>query len=548
MPRAVVIGLDGAAWHLLDPMIEAGAMPRLAALKEKGAWGTLASTVPTYTPPAWTSAATGVNPGRHGIYGFIAGNAQSDRQELVHSGMIKAPSIWEIANEQGARAGIYNLPLTYPPRSLDGWMVSGMMTPGYGEHLKGFASWGGGGGKGGDRTGAQLEQRILQWAPGYVVDVSANYETDWRDEGLAQRALASIRQRETVLRGLLELDPPDVLFTVQEAPDRLQHVYYRYMDPSDPLHGSDDGARIRDAVVECFAAIDGIVGLLEDYADPPDGGGVVVCSDHGFTAWEVSVHVNALLEQWGYLKLKGGGKAMQSGLARRMVPLAKKVLPRKLARRAKGRTFAAIDWERTTAFASPIPQQGVFVNVAGRERFGIVSRARLEPLKEELTERFLELRDLEGEPVTDRVHRAEDVFHGDALEGAPDVLPVLRDHRYELDDELFHKEPFTDLSHLPRGVHHPDGIVVVAGAGVRRGRIEGSVMDVMPTLLYQAGLAVPEGLDGNVLAAAFEPGALEDRPVASTAALSSADKDETSPYSQEEEALIEESLRGLGYL
>lgn len=540
-PKAVVIGLDGAAWHLLDPMIEAGAMPRLAALRDKGAWGTLTSTVPTYTPPAWTSAATGVNPGRHGIYGFIAGNAQSERQELVHSGMIKAPAIWEIANEQGARSGIYNLPLTYPPRPLDGWMVSGMMTPGYGEQLKGFASWGGP-----DKDGADLERRILEWAPGYVVDVSANYELDWRDEGLARRALASIRQREAVLKGLLELDPPEVVFTVQEAPDRLQHVYYRYMDPSDPLYSSGDGPRLRAAVVECFAAMDRIVGLLEDYAGPD--GGVVVCSDHGFTAWEVSVHLNALLEQWGYLKLKGSGKAMQSGLARKMVPIAKRVLPRKLARQAKGRTFAAIDWEKTTAFASPIPQQGVFVNVAGRERFGIVPPEDLDALKDELTKRFLELRDHKGEPVTDRVHRGEEVFHGDALEGAPDVLPVLRDHRYELDDELFHKEAFTDLSHLPRGVHHPDGIVVVAGAGVRPGRIEGSVMDVTPTLLYQAGLAVPEGLDGRVLVDAFDPAALEDRPVGSTAALSSPEVDETSPYSQEEEALIEDSLRGLGYL
>jgi predicted AlkP superfamily phosphohydrolase/phosphomutase len=548
-PKSVAIGLDGAAWHLLDPMLESGAMPRLAALKEKGAWGTLKSTVPTYTPPAWTSAATGVNPGRHGIYGFIAGNAQSERQELVHSGMIKAPAIWEVANDQGARAGIYNLPLTYPPRPLEGWMVSGMMTPGYGEHLKGFASWDGAGRLGGTPEGngnEELERRILEWAPGYVVDVSANYEQDWRDEGLARRALHSIRQREAVLRGLLELDPPDVLFTVMEAPDRLQHVYYRYMDPSDELYSTGDGKRMRAAVVECFAAMDRIVGLLEDYAGAD--GGVVVCSDHGFTAWEVSVHVNALLEQWGYLKLKGSGKAMQSGVARRMIPVAKRFLPRKLARTAKGRTFAAIDWERTRAFASPIPQQGVFVNVAGRERFGIVPPDELDALKDELAARFRDLKDPAGEPVTDHVHRAEDVFHGDALEGAPDVLPVLRDHRYELDDELFHKDAFTDLRHLPRGVHHPDGIVVVAGRGARPGRIEGSVTDVMPTLLYGAGLKVPEGLDGDVLTAAYDPGQLADRPVRTTAPLSSSEKDESSPYSQDEEALIEESLRGLGYL
>jgi predicted AlkP superfamily phosphohydrolase/phosphomutase len=538
--RSVAIGLDGAAWHLLDPMLQAGVMPRLAALKSKGAWGTLKSTVPTYTPPAWTSAATGVNPGRHGIYGFVAGNAQSDRRELVHSGMIKAPTVWEIANDQGARAGVYNLPLTYPPRPLDGWMVSGMMTPGYGEHLKGFASWSGPG------SNAGLERHVLEWAPGYVVDVSANYEQDWRDDAMAKRALASIRQREAVLRGLLELDPPDVLFTVMEAPDRLQHVYYRYMDPADPLYASPGGRRIRDSVLECFAAMDRIVGLLEDWAGPD--GGVVVCSDHGFTAWEVSVHVNALLEQWGYLALKGTGKAMQSDVARKMVPVAKRFLPRKLARRAKGRTFAAIDWASTQAFASPIPQQGVFVNVAGRERFGIVPPERLEALKDEIAARFTDLRDARGEPVTDRVHSSQDVFHGDALEGAPDVLPVLRDHRYELDDELFHKEPFTDVRHLPRGVHHPDGIVIVAGAGTHPGRLSGSVVDVMPTLLYQAGLKVPTGLDGRVLTLAFDAEAVSARPVETTAPLSSGGGDETSPYSQEEEALIEESLRGLGYL
>src|SRR5918996_207236 len=104
--RAVVVGLDGAAWHLLEPMIGAGAMPRLAALKARGASGILSSTVPTYTPPAWTSAITGVNPGRHGVFGFHSGNAQSEHRELMHSGKIAAATVWEMANAQGARAGI----------------------------------------------------------------------------------------------------------------------------------------------------------------------------------------------------------------------------------------------------------------------------------------------------------------------------------------------------------------------------------------------------------------------------------------------------------
>ena len=539
--RAVVIGLDGVTWTLLDPMIAEGVMPRLGALRKRGAAGTLRSTVPTYTPPAWTSAATGVNPGRHGIYGFMEGHAQYASQGLMHSGRIQAPTIWEIANDQGVRTGIFNLPLTYPPRPLDGWMVSGMLTPGYGEKRTGFASWGGPG------SSAELEKHILDWVPGYECDLSANWETDWRDEGLARRALESLDQRHRALEGLLELDPVDIVFTVLEAPDRLQHVYYRYMDPSDEMFGTRAGSEIRPAIHECFAAVDRIVGLLDDYAG--SDGGAVVCSDHGFTAWDVSVHTNALLERWGYLKMKRGARLMQTRAARSLVPLAKRVLPARVARGAKGRTFAAIDWSRTRAFASPIPQQGVFVNLAGRERFGIVPTTELATTVRDLVERFKTMRGPDGAPVTDVVHTADKVFSGDALEGAPDVMPVLRDHRFELDDEVFHREPFTDQSHLPRGVHHPDGIVVVSGPGVPpREALTGSIMDVTPTLLYQAGLAVPEGLDGSVLTDAFAGAHLRNKPVATTAPISSKVTDEGSPYSEEEEALIEESLRGLGYL
>lgn len=537
--RAVVIGLDGAAWHLLDPMIDAGVMPRLGALRDRGAYGLLASTIPTYTPPAWTSAVTGVNPGRHGIYGFFEGNAQSERQVLVHSGKVKAPTLWEMTGAQGATAGIYNLPLTYPPRQLGGWMISGMMTPERGEHrLTGFG------------CPHEIETKVLAVEPDYVVDVSADWEADYKTTGLCDRIERSLRQRWSVLDTLLSEEPTDIVFSVLEAPDRLQHVYYRYLDPGDSLYDSPQGAAMRPKILQCYAAMDRICGLLEDWAG--SDGGVIVCSDHGFTAWEASVHTNALLEQWGLLTMKRSARAMQTRLARSLVPVAKRLLPHGVARRAKGATFAGIDWAQTKAFASPVPQQGVFVNLAGRERNGVVPEPELAGVKAEIKERFTSLTGPDGQPVTDQVRLSEEVFHGDALDGAPDVLPVLRDHRYELDDEVFHRKPFTDFGHLPRGVHHPDGIVVMAGPGIAPGQGAedpvGSVMDITPTLLYLAGLGVPEGLDGRVLTGPFIPEHLRDNPVASLPPLSSGMRDERSPYSEEEEAAIEESLRGLGYL
>lgn len=538
--RAVVIGLDGAAWHLLDPLLEQGVMPRLASLRQRGAYGTMRSTIPTYTPPAWTSAATGVNPGRHGIYGFIEGHAQDEGLELVHSGKIKSPTFWEMANSQGARVGIYNLPLTYPPRELDGWMVSGMMTPGYGENLRGFTTWNKG-------KHEDLERKILGWAPRYVVDVNVNYETDWRDTNLCDRALTSLEQRRRVLEGLFSLDPPNVVFSVLEAPDRLQHAYYRYMDPADPLSKSSDSLHVRRAVNRCFEAIDRIIGVLHDFAGRD--GSVIVCSDHGFTAWDVSVHTNALLAEWGYLKMKGGTGALRNPMVQKLVPVAKRVLPRKMARRAKGRTFAAVDWTQTRAFASPIPQQGLYVNLKGREQHGIVDPAELDALKSEIRDRFRNLRAPDGELACDEVYLSEEVFHGKEVAGAPDVLPILRDHRYELDDEIFHKQAFTDHSRLPRGVHHPDGIGIFAGPGVKTSSdLASSILDVTPTLLYMSGLEVPDGLDGSVVTDAFDDDHLTGNPIKTRSATSQAPREEESPYSAEEEAAIEESLRGLGYL
>ncbi len=194
--------------------------------------------------------------------------------------------------------------------------------------------------------------------------------------------------------------------------------------------------------------------------------------------------------------------------------------------------------------------QGIFVNLQGREPHGVVPQSRLAELKEEITARFLELRGPDGAPATDRVWRSEETYGESPVGRAPDLLPVLRDHRYDLDQELFFREPFSDLTHLPRGVHHLDGIGVVAGPGVTpSGKLDGSVLDVTPTLLYLAGLDVPQGLDGSVVEGAFDARALARRPVGITdLQTGKSDAGGESPYSPEEEAQIEESLRGLGYV
>src|SRR5262245_44560464 len=70
-PRGLVIGLDGACWDVLDPWLREGKLPNIARLRDAGVWGNLESVTPPLSAPAWTTAVTGVNPGRHGVLNFI---------------------------------------------------------------------------------------------------------------------------------------------------------------------------------------------------------------------------------------------------------------------------------------------------------------------------------------------------------------------------------------------------------------------------------------------------------------------------------------------
>jgi predicted AlkP superfamily phosphohydrolase/phosphomutase len=217
-------------------------------------------------------------------------------------------------------------------------------------------------------------------------------------------------------------------------------------------------------------------------------------------------------------------------------------------KRAKGAAHASIDWSRTRAFSAPNPQQGIYLNLEGREPEGIVPSADYEAVRAEVVERFGSLRDpVDGEPVLDRMHVRDEVMWGPETAGAPDLFPVCRDYSFELSDGLFSPAVITDYRELPRGFHHLDGIFGIAGPGVAaRTGCEASLYDIMPTALVLAGLRLP-ATDGRVLTDLLPRDVGPSRPEEMDLPLAGAGA-EAAPYSAEEEAQIEESLRNLGYL
>src|SRR5262245_39683574 len=127
--RVLLIGLDGATFDVLDPLMAEGRMPHLAALIAGGTRGILQSTKPPITPAAWTTFMTGKGPGRHGVIDFLRYDHTTGKLSFNNYIEIHGRTIWELLSDRGYRVGSINLPMTYPPREVNGFMISGFATP-----------------------------------------------------------------------------------------------------------------------------------------------------------------------------------------------------------------------------------------------------------------------------------------------------------------------------------------------------------------------------------------------------------------------------------
>src|SRR5436309_2389791 len=239
MANVLIIGLDGATWRVLEPWARAGRLPHLAGLMARGSWGTLRSTVPALTLPAWSSLTTGRNPGAHGVFAFrrLAPD-RYDSPGLASTSDLRAPTLWEIAGRAGRRAGIINVPPSYPIRPLNGFVVSCLLTP-PGEcftHPPELAS---------ELGGYRID---LQPPRGVALDEAVN-----REQALAY--LQGLRRltsgRTAAALHLMRTRPTDVLGVVFYAPDRIQHCFWTYVDG-----GVAPDTEVATAVAGVYAALD----------------------------------------------------------------------------------------------------------------------------------------------------------------------------------------------------------------------------------------------------------------------------------------------------
>lgn len=534
MTSTVLVGLDGATFTILDPLMQDGVMPFLKEIVDSGVRAELRTIVPALTPPAWTSLMTGRSPGHHGIFDFFV-KESVDRPNIrfVTSRDVHAETIWSIVNRRRGRAMVLNFPLMFPPPPIDGYVVAG------------FVPWRQ------LRLGCYpptLYERLKR-LPGFKQQELA------MDTALEEKAVEGCRAEEyedwielhirreqrwgEVVRALMTEGPCELTAVLFDGVDKIQHLCWRFLDPAyaDRLQSPWE-RKVRDRCLEYFRRLDGLLAGIAGLAG--EEATVVLASDHGFGPQTGTFFVNTWLEQRGYL-----------AWADKRGPVAS--TPGEFGISQLARHVYLIDWERTRAYAPTPGANGIHIVVAGRGGANGVPAADYERFRNQLMDELRAVMDpATGERIVSRVWTREEVFAGPHMDLAPDLSLELRDGGLV-------SIVAADAAYRPRsepcGAHRPEGIFVARGPGLRKGvRLSPlSILDVAPFLMDSLGLPCPEDMEGRVPTQALEAARLQSRPGHTAAPPPSAPQDGAARpvgplLDAEGEAEILRRLQALGYI
>lgn len=547
----MVIGLDGVPLDIIRRWAGGGYLPNLQRLMETGTVGHLRSTVPPTSGPSWSSFVTGKNPGKTGIYDFLYRREGTYNFPPVNASLRSGATIWRYLGEAGYHVGVLNLPMSYPVEAVNGFMVSGWLTP-YTADDYIYPP----------ELAAELERELGD----YRIYPTETFTEGRRDSFLrASYDLLDMRTRTALY--LAETKPWDVFMAVFFDTDRFLHQMWHYLDTNHPWR--TDGEDRESFVRDYFVKVDETIGRLLEYADKDTQ--VIVLSDHGMGRADNFIVLNNWLLEIGMLQLKGDlwtrlKKLMfRSGFTLRNVhQVADRLGLAQQAEYVAGYfvdhllkiaflSFLDVDWTQSRAYSFGRHLGSVYINVKGREPKGVVEPgAEYEAVCDEITRQAYEFRHPDtGRKLIGQVVRREEVYSGPHLERAPDL--ILRPA--EPSDIFFGLADFGHRSTVSTvyrysGMHRDDGMLIMAGPGIRSGtEIQGAVIhDIAPTVLHVMGLPVPSDMDGHVLEAAFDEGYLQAYPPQIQEVLASEAGPGGIDYTEEGEKEIMERLEGLGYL
>ncbi len=550
-PRVWVFGLDGVPWTLLQPWIDQGHLPTLARIQAQSAWGGLRSTIQFLTAVAWSSFITGLNPGKHGVFDFVRRIPGTYEQELTNAARRQGRSLWRILSDAGRRVGVVNVPMTFPPEPVNGFLISGLDTPGL--------------------------DSAYTYPPSLKAEVNDVHFIAVSTVGKShaqylQETLEGVDKRFALLHRTLDREPLDFYMWVVMETDAIQHCSWHLLQqPDAPNH---------DAILQVYKRID--QHLAEIIDNLPDDVTLFIMSDHGAGPIVRTVYLDRWLAQHGWLRYKQGadltladrGRHVARVVLKQSLYLAQRFLPvgvKGFLKRFTGAhaaidTFiekADYDWAHTMAYATG-NLGNINLNIKGRDPQGVIEPEQVDEVIAAISEALYELRDPEtGAKMVAEVMRREDIYTGDQIERAPDLLIRWVDDKYlatkdyegRPDGPLFgSKQKFgrhgAAYALDQTGTHIIEGICMITGYGVKpQARLQNAqLIDLAPTILHLLDVPIPRAMDGRVLTEALSP-ELAQKPIRyEEDEHEDGGGDDDFRLSAEDEEAIRARLQGLGYV
>jgi predicted AlkP superfamily phosphohydrolase/phosphomutase len=459
--KVLIVGLDCAEPSLVLERWR-DELPTISGLMDRGTYGRLTSVIPPITVPAWSCMMSSRTPGDLGVYGFRNRSDHTyDGRFIATSTAIEAPRLWDLVTRAGGSSIVLGVPGTYPPRPLNGVMVSCFLTP----SLESRYTY-----------PAGLRDEIADVVGEYIFDTK-DFRTDDKDYLLHQLYEMTDR-RFALAEHLLETKPWSFFVMVEMGPDRMHHGFWKFMDPEHRKH--DPGSPYENAILEYHKHVDGLIARLLEHVD--DETVVFVVSDHGAKRLDGGIRVNEWLRLEGLLTTLAEPDGVTS---------LEKV---------------GVDWSKTVAWGEGGYYARVFLNVKDREPEGVVDPDAYETVRDELARRLAAIPDDAGNPIPTAVYKPEELY--ETVKGvAPDLIVIFGDLLWRSVGTIGGNEGVQTLENDtgPDDANHAqDGLYVVAGPGIdARGRADAHLLDIAPTVLELLDIEEPDEMRGHSLLPSF---------------------------------------------
>jgi len=538
--KVFLLGMDGMTLRIVEPYVRADLLPNFKKIINGGASGILCSTIPPITGPAWVSLATGKNPGKHHVFEFRKRNGY-ETSLITRNTSPHAEPVWNILSRNKRTVKILNVPFTYPPDEVNGIMVSGLMTPNTRSEFT---------------YPSELKKEIQKLIPDYRIDINTReIMLSGNKSTLLKEVFKNTQEKRQLMGHFLDQDPCELFFITFVGPDRVQHFMW------------DEVLAMKPECIEYYKLLDDVLGDILDRMD--DDSILFVVSDHGFDEAKKTFSVNKCFEERGLLHLKkikkAGGTRSKLGFVKFVLFFykimfrmglfrLKRYLPPSLVDFVKNFLWSIplrkgeIDWEKTKVFS--LLWHGINVNLKGREPSGNVEMKDYDNICSMVEDELCKAVDPDtGRNIVKSVHRCDRLYATtQEIDHMPDMVFLLN-RGYAVRNDLLEESVVSETGAKEwniTGCHDMDGLFLGYGKNIKNTKVAVEIYDVMPTILYMLGLAIPEDVDGRVLYEVIKPEFREKKKIQFEKARASETAERRMRDDEAEE--VEKHLRGLGYL